>query len=111
MAIDIGSCVAQDFAAHVGSTFVYEHISGAALEFRLMSIQDTPNFKSNFVWAKRPPFSLFFVAQQGYEVGQGTFTLRHKDLGTMMVFMVPVGRVGGMNHDPSQPLLMQCSFN
>lgn len=111
MTIDIGSCVAQDFAAHVGSTFVYEAPSGEGLEFRLMSIQDTPNFKPDFVWAKRPPFSLFFAAQQGYEVGQGTFTLHHQGLGKMMVFMVPVGRVGGRNHDMSQPLLMQCSFN
>lgn len=111
MTIDIGSCVAQDFAAHVGSAFVHETPSGVGLEFRLVNIQDTPNFKPGFVWAKRPPFSLFFAAQQGYEVGQGTFTLQHKDLGKLMVFMVPVGRIGGQNHDVSQPLLMQCSFN
>ncbi len=109
--IDIGTCIATDFAAHVNSAFTYEHSQAGALEFRLISIKEKPQFKPDFVWAKRPPFSLFFAAPKGLEIGQGTFTLKHRVLGTMMVFMVPVGRVGGQNHDPRQPLLMQCSFN
>ena len=111
MAIDIGTCIAPDFAAHVGSAFHFQHSSGSGIDFQLLSIQDTPNFKPNTVWAKRPPFSLFFAAPKGLEVGQGSFTLHHPVLGTMMVFMVPIGRVGGNNFDPNQPLLMQCSFN
>ncbi|WP_430396332.1 DUF6916 family protein [Ferrovibrio sp.] len=111
MAIDIGTCIAQDFAAYVNSAFYVEHERVGKLEFRLLSISDTPHFKPQFVWAKRPPFSLFFASPQGYEVGQGTLTLHHKALGKMMVFLVPVGRVGGNSHDLTQPLLLQCSFN
>lgn len=111
MTIDIGSCIAQDFAPHVGTAFGYEHSSGQALEFRLLRIRDTPEFKAHALWARRPPFSLYFAAPEGFEVGQGTFTLQHRDLGKMMVFMVPIGRVGGSDHDLSKPLLMQCAFS
>lgn len=42
-------------------------------------------------------FSLLFLSPLGPFLPQGTYPLTHKDLGTLEIFLVPIGPVSGRN--------------
>jgi hypothetical protein len=41
------------------------------------------------------PFSLLFLASGGEFVPQGTFSVRHEELGELAIFLVPLGPQDG----------------
>lgn len=44
------------------------------------------------VSASQTFFSLFFLGKEDFPLPQGTYRLRHADLGEMMIFLVPTSR-------------------
>jgi hypothetical protein len=99
MAVEL---VSETFSGCVGETFQVAPAEGDAFETVLSSCEETPYGEAS-EWRRtieRVPFSLLFHARPADAGGaagagslprQGTFTLRHPELGEFQLFMVPLG--------------------
>ena len=82
----------EDFGDKVGQTFTIaeDGFPATALtltEAELLHTRVAPN--------TRPPFSLIFVAKDEHVLPQRLYRIEQAVLGTMMLFLVPVGKDGG----------------
>ena len=88
---DIAQLTAADFTPHVKGSF---HIARAAgdVTLRLVEVQRLGE-------ALRPggAFSLQFISPPGPFLPQAIYPVAHADLGTLELFLVPLGPRGGGN--------------
>ncbi|NQT89283.1 hypothetical protein HQ560_21120 [bacterium] len=80
------------FADRVGSTFRFRSGDGEHVDMRLV---ETTEFRltsrDHARHASRRPFSAVFHAAEGIALPQDTYLVRHRQLGTFQLFIVPVG--------------------
>jgi hypothetical protein len=75
------------FSPAVGETFTVGGDEGAKVE--LLLVEATP--KDAGPHAPRPPFSLLFQGPADPFLPQATYRFEHGSLGTMEIFVVPLG--------------------
>jgi hypothetical protein len=81
------------FRPHVGDRFEVTPADGEPFEAVLSSCTETP-YGLPEAWrnaVKRVPFTLLFHADLDPALPQQIFILRHPELGTFELFMVPLG--------------------
>jgi hypothetical protein len=83
----LGEITAKDFSDVLGSEFRLEHESGQSVSVRLTEAEPL-DFGGEFTG--RRPFSIIFRAPREAGLTQDTYTLRHRQLGSMRLFLVPV---------------------
>jgi hypothetical protein len=83
-----GSVSFERFETCVGSDFVGVEGSGTT-RFALVEAQP---LREAGVRGTGAPFSLLFSASDGAATEQGTYRLRHPDLGDVDIFLVPVAQ-------------------
>ena len=84
-------------------------------EFALMTAQGEPGMELTLATLvqhspssgapRAEPFSLVFVGSVGRNIPQATYTLRHADLGSLDIFLVPIGPKADGRHQ------YEASFN
>lgn len=84
MTLDLAKAAIEDFSPHTDSEF---HLDGVP-PLILASATTTGDSQRG----KRAPFALVFTAahDDGY-LPQGTYQLQHAELGTLELFLVPLG--------------------
>ena len=75
--------------AFVGTTF---HTTAGDREIDLLLVQAGKVMESEAAQLDRNPFSLFFLGPGDLYLPQKMYTLRHETLGTLEIFIAPVGR-------------------
>jgi hypothetical protein len=90
-AVDIGTLTAADFEPRLNETFRLQHAEGE-LPLKLHEVQ-------RLAHAKRAGggFSLVFVSPPGPFFTQSVYPLRHDGMGTIEMFLVPLGPGEGGN--------------
>jgi hypothetical protein len=87
-----------DFAAHLGTTFRLRRPDGTALDLVLLEATAHPYLPPPP--GRRRGFSLVFRSASSGHVPQGIYRLEHEAMGTMELFLVPIGpREGGMCYE------------
>ncbi len=76
---------ADDFAPHVGSSFVVVH-EGTSVEAELAEVRELDALSEDF----RRPFTLMFPGPQEPVLPQSTYQIKHEDLGELEIFVVPL---------------------
>jgi Domain of unknown function (DUF6916) len=91
-------CLA-DFEPYVGQDFAFRTAGGKELGTRLD--HGRPLGGQAIPGAERAPFALIFVAERTEVLPQQTVSLCHETLGTLDLFVVPVGpdRQGRMQYE------------
>ena len=77
------------FAEAIGSGFTVTAPNGVSVEFFLAKVSELHET------AERQGFSIEFLAPENCNVAQGLYDLEHATLGTMQLFLVPVGVKNG----------------
>lgn len=80
-----------DFEPHAGTEFAVE-ANGKRLTFRLAEIERLGNARR-----EGGAFSLMFVSPPGPILPQGIYPMQHPRLGTLELFIVPLGPKDGSN--------------
>ena len=84
------------FSEHVGSTFAVRVDSCGPVEIELVECKQFGGDAK----AQRRPFSLLFRGAKGLDMPQQIYTLEHERLGSLEIFIVPIGPVeGGMGFE------------
>jgi hypothetical protein len=87
-----------DFAAHLGSAFRLRLPDGAALDLVLLEATAHPYVPPQP--GRRRGFSLVLGSAPPGHLPQGTYRLEHEAMGTIELFLVPIGpREGGMCYE------------
>lgn len=87
-----------DFARRLGTLFRLQPPAGQALE--LVLLEATPHRSLPPAPGRRAGFSLLFRSAGPGHLPQATYRLDHDDLGTLELFLVPIGpRDGGMCYE------------
>jgi len=87
-----------DFAAHLGTTFRLQPPDGSALDLVLLEATAHPHLPPQP--GRRRGFSVLFRSPSPRHLPQGIYRLEHEVMGTMEVFLVPIGpREGGMCYE------------
>jgi hypothetical protein len=87
-----------DFAPHLGSTFGLRLPSGETLALTLVQVEATPHLPA--APARRQGFSVIFRSALPGHLPQGIYRLDHEPMGTLELFLVPIGpRDGGMCYE------------
>lgn len=81
--LDLGSVTAESFRPHVGTAFRLR-CDGRDVPLTLSAVDGPPQPDGRTTW-----FSLHFETPAGTTLGQGTYPLRHGDLGSFDLFLVP----------------------
>jgi hypothetical protein len=82
------------FAGRIGEQF--RLLAGAApIETTLVAVTPAAGAPSAAQAGRRIPFSLLFRAPLGTSLPQRIYEIEHEDLGTLSIFLVPVGPDGG----------------
>ena len=79
----------EDFAPRLAEIFRLEMPDGGSMDLRLVEaagVGGTPN--------RRPPFSLVFEGAAEPILAQAVYPLHHDDMGTLEIFLVPIGPGG-----------------
>lgn len=87
MTVDLASVTKETFDPHTGSRFTMHVGAEQSLQVELLeteAIRSPPN-------AKRPSFVLRFRSKERSHVPQQIYTLDHDQLGTLEIFLVPLG--------------------
>lgn len=87
MAIALQHLAASDFHAQVGKDFFIHFAKEAIISAQLKNVLDLPA-SNNLV---RKPFSILLQTDQKNHYQQAIYTIEQSDLGTMQIFLVPVG--------------------
>ena len=88
---DLATIKIDDFSPHRDTVFDLQ-ISGDAVPLKLVKVD--PAGASG---REGGAFSLLFAAPQGPWLPQATYPLKHASLGTMEIFLVPIGPFEGGN--------------
>jgi hypothetical protein len=75
----------EKFAAEVGTAFVLKAAEDYSVDVTLLTVSELKERPSN------RSFSIVFKVPDGYTVEQGLYDLEHTRLGSMQLFLVPVG--------------------
>lgn len=89
---------ADGFAAHEGTDFLVKAADGAEVVLRLVKVRSLGHQPN----APRPdPFALEFEGPTRPSLGQGTHRLEHAALGSLDIFLVPIGvdEYGGLLYE------------
>ncbi len=89
--IDLAAISIDDFKPHLGSQFDVQ-AAGGTVAMKLLRID--PAGESG---RKGGAFSLIFAAPRGPWLPQAIYPMRHAALGTMEIFLVPIGSLGEAN--------------
>jgi len=89
------------FSPCVGEAFRLEVESGDALELELIEAETLPAHEGA---PREEPFCLVFRGPAGCNLPQSMYTLTHGQLGTIPVFLVPIGK-------KEECLLLEAVFN
>lgn len=76
----------ESFAGHIGATFHVHFDETSELELKLTEANSVGGESDH-----RDPFSVIFVGPLEPVLPQAIYTLMHEDLGTLDLFLVPVG--------------------
>jgi hypothetical protein len=79
------------FAAQIGSTFVVNGRSLKPVRLMLAEVGDVPSARTAGTVGYEETFAVRFDGPAGLRLRQGTYELRHAALGTLQIFIVPVG--------------------
>ena len=88
---DLAALRVDDFAPHLDAVFETQ-TSGGAVPLKL--VKADPAGASG---REGGAFSLLFVGPQGASLPQAIYPVKHPALGTMEIFMVPIGPLAGGN--------------
>ncbi|NJN46239.1 MAG: hypothetical protein HC808_06905 [Candidatus Competibacteraceae bacterium] len=80
----------EHWAEHLNRTFRLDSGKEQPFEVRLVEVHSLGNARNE----QREPFSLLFQAPQEPLLDQGIYTLHNSKLGTMELFLVPLGPKG-----------------
>ena len=89
--IDLAAVGIEDFKPHIGSQFDLQ-AAGGTIAMKLSRVD--PAGESG---RKGGAFSLIFAAPRGPWLPQAIYPMRHAALGTMEIFLVPIGPIGEAN--------------
>ena len=89
--IDLAAISIDDFRPHLGSQFDVQAVGGT-VAMKLSRVD--PAGESG---RKGGAFSLIFAAPHGSWLPQAIYPMRHAALGTMEIFLVPIGSLGEAN--------------
>ncbi len=82
----------ETFAPHVGEPFEIQPADGAALAATLLAVEPVPGGRDAArLGVRRVPFSVVWRAPRGADVPQQICAVRHPALGTLELFLVPIG--------------------
>jgi hypothetical protein len=82
------------FAAQIGSMFVAGGRSLKPVRLQLTDVGDLPSAQKAGTMGFEETFAVHFNGPVGMRLRQGTYELRHAALGTLNLFIVPIGRPG-----------------
>jgi TAT (twin-arginine translocation) pathway signal sequence len=82
------------FAAQIGSMFVASARSLKPVRLQLTDVGDLPSAKAAGTMGFEETFAVHFNGPVGVRLRQGTYDLRHAALGSLSLFIVPIGRPG-----------------
>lgn len=84
----LGTLTINDFADKIGNTFKIKFEGDVEVDLTLAKVEPgkykTPS-------TTREPFSLLFNGPESMRLSQGAFPLENEALGTLPIFIVPVG--------------------
>lgn len=80
------------FADKIGHSFALDGPEAPPIALTLTEAAALPNH--NLAGRAREPFSLFFTTTGNFILPQQMYGLRHETLGSLAIFLVPVGREG-----------------
>lgn len=86
--MDIANASLQDFQGIDSEEFTVDTDNGTTISLRLIEKRDLSRDDDNS--EKRSPFSLLFRAAPDIAFAQGTYLVRHENLGEFALFLVPV---------------------
>ena len=89
--LDLAALAIDDFRPHLGSQFDVQ-AAGGVVAMKLSRVD--PAGESG---RKGGAFSLIFAAPRGPWLPQAIYPMRHAALGTMEIFLVPIGSLGEAN--------------
>jgi hypothetical protein len=94
----LDSLQAADFSRHLGGTFGLRLPSGETLELKLVQVDALPHVPP--APERRQGFSVIFRSALPGHLPQGIYPLDHEQMGTLELFLVPIGpRDGGMCYE------------
>jgi len=94
--------VFEDFADKVGEVFVIGEQEFPAIPLTLTEAEPLPARTGPN--GMRPPFSLIFLGKDPRVLPQRLYRLEHEEMGTLTIFLVPVGK-------DAEGVLYQAVFN
>ena len=80
-----------DYAEHVGTTFIATDDDARPVLFELVEATPLAGPNTENIGG-RSPFSLLFKCADQRQFGQATIDLTHPIMGTISLFVVPIGR-------------------
>ena len=80
----------ESFSDKIDQVFVLDEPGAPPIELKLIEAKPVKNYLN----AARAPFSLLFSTQGNFILPQRLYQLRHEALGTLTIFIVPIGRTG-----------------
>jgi len=87
--MDLKTATAADFEKLVGQSFSLPEVDDCELQLdRVDSLEKQDE-------SARGPFALVFKGEHAEPLAQGTFELRHADVGELQIFIVPIGPTEG----------------
>jgi hypothetical protein len=87
-----------DFAGHLGTRFRLRRAEGGALELTLVEASPHPHRPHSP--GRRRGFSLVFRSPSPDRLPQGVYRLDHDEMGSLELFLVPIGpQEGGMRYE------------
>ncbi len=85
--VRLNTTTLEDFSDLVGQTFRLRQQHGSMVNTRLI---EATRLTAKGKKRRRQPFSLVFDVPDGIELTQGQYGIRHRRLGALELFMVPV---------------------
>ena len=83
--MDLKTATVADFEKLVGQSFSLTEVDDCQLQLdRVDSLEKQDE-------SSRGPFALVFKGEHAEPLAQGTFELRHADVGELQIFIVPIG--------------------
>jgi hypothetical protein len=78
------------FAEYLGTVFQLRYSPDHSMKVELVQVTVVPA-AGRLSAGRREPFSLIFRAPGGFHVPQRIYPLEHEKLGTLEIFLVPIG--------------------
>jgi hypothetical protein len=88
--MDVSLLTVSHFRPHVGSRFRLQ--ADDVLDVGLLEVDDLGGRSGGSPEGPRAPFSLVFLGPRDPVLPQRIYRLEHEELGTLDLFLVPIGR-------------------